>query len=152
MKALLTFILFFSTLLVSGQNKSGSYGFIENKGQIIDQKGKPNPNVKYLLNTNGLNVQLRENGFSYDVYEVEKKRDDLKKIRITNETNNYVSRYGTKPRVSCCFYFCRNHSNSIHFFSKYTIATCFLSFMRAAFTKEFSFPRYFNSISIDDVS
>ncbi|MBA4154863.1 T9SS type B sorting domain-containing protein [Flavobacterium sp.] len=73
MKALLTFILFFSTLLISGQNKSSSYGFIENKGQIIDQKGKPNPNVKYLLNTNGLNVQLRENGFSYDVYEVKKK-------------------------------------------------------------------------------
>ena len=45
---------------------------MENKGQIIDQKSKPNAAVKYLLNTNGLNVQLREKGFSYDVYETEK--------------------------------------------------------------------------------
>ncbi|MGC4041545.1 MAG: T9SS type B sorting domain-containing protein [Flavobacterium sp.] len=54
---------------VFGQQQVQSIGFIENRGQIVDQKGKPNPNVKYLLNTNGLNVQLRKNGFSYDVYE-----------------------------------------------------------------------------------
>ncbi len=34
-------------------------GFIENKGQIIDQNNKPNPYVLYLLNTPGMNVQLR---------------------------------------------------------------------------------------------
>ncbi|MDP1623067.1 MAG: hypothetical protein Q8M08_12100, partial [Bacteroidales bacterium] len=45
-------------------------GFIENKGQIIDQNNKSNPAVKYLLNTPGLNVLLRRNGFSYDVYNV----------------------------------------------------------------------------------
>ncbi|MFI5221501.1 MAG: hypothetical protein ACHQK8_04175 [Bacteroidia bacterium] len=53
-------------------------GFIENKGQIIDQNNLPNPAVKYLFNSNpvhrsfseggGLNVQLRKNGFSYDTY------------------------------------------------------------------------------------
>ena len=43
-------------------------GFIENKGQIIDQNNKPNPSVLFLLNTPGLNVQLRKSGFSYDVY------------------------------------------------------------------------------------
>ncbi len=67
------FILF---LLVStsifSQNKNQSIGFKENKGQIIDQKGKPNPDVKYLLNTNGLNVQIKTNGFSYDIYETKK--------------------------------------------------------------------------------
>ena len=70
-----TFTLFFFSLIVNltfSQVKNNSIGFIENKGQIVDQKNKPNPNVKYLLNTNGLNVQLRENGFSYDVYETEK--------------------------------------------------------------------------------
>ncbi|MEZ4838068.1 T9SS type B sorting domain-containing protein [Flavobacterium sp.] len=72
MKALVYTILLLVSSIVLGQNKSSSIGFIENKGQIVDQKGKPNPAVKYLLNTNGLNVQLRENGFSYDVYEVEK--------------------------------------------------------------------------------
>jgi uncharacterized protein (TIGR02145 family) len=43
-------------------------GFIENKGQIIDQNHKPNPSVIYLLNTPGMNVQLRKGGFSYDLY------------------------------------------------------------------------------------
>jgi uncharacterized protein (TIGR02145 family) len=43
-------------------------GFIENKGQIIDQKNNPNPAVLYLLNTPGMNVQLRRGGFSYDLY------------------------------------------------------------------------------------
>jgi uncharacterized protein (TIGR02145 family) len=43
-------------------------GFIENKGQIIDQNNKPNPSVLYLLNTPGMNVQLRSGGFSYDLY------------------------------------------------------------------------------------
>ena len=45
-------------------------GFIENKGQIIDQHNKLNPAVLYLLNTPGMNVQLRRAGFSYDVYSV----------------------------------------------------------------------------------
>jgi len=45
-------------------------GFIENKGQIIDQDNKPNPAVLYLLHTPGLNVQLRKGGFSYDLYQL----------------------------------------------------------------------------------
>ncbi len=56
----------------TAQNKPQSIGFTENKGQIVDQKGKVNSAVKYLLNTPGLNVQLRKNGFSYDVYETKK--------------------------------------------------------------------------------
>lgn len=56
-----------------GQNKNQSIGFRENKGQIIDQNGKSNSEVKYLLNSRGLNVQLRQTGFSYDVYEIKKK-------------------------------------------------------------------------------
>lgn len=43
------------------------YGFIENKGQIIDQNNNPNPSVLYLYTDNGLNVQLKKEGFSYEV-------------------------------------------------------------------------------------
>lgn len=67
--------LFLILLIVAplfAQNKNQSIGFKENKGQIIDQKGKPNPAVKYLLNSKGFNVQLKRNGFSYDIYETEK--------------------------------------------------------------------------------
>lgn len=61
---------------VIGSNKAGSLiksqgakpGFIENKGQIIDQKNNLNPSVLYLLNTSGMNVQLKKAGFSYDLY------------------------------------------------------------------------------------
>ncbi len=52
-----------------GSLKSPS-AFIENKGQIVDQKYKPNPEVLYLLNTPGFNVQLRRGGFSYDLYRI----------------------------------------------------------------------------------
>ena len=69
-----TLLLFFLVITIQtfSQSKNQSIGFKENKGQIIDQKGKPNIAVKYLLNSNGLNVQLKKNGFSYDVYEVKK--------------------------------------------------------------------------------
>jgi hypothetical protein len=50
--------------------KTSVNGFIENKGQILDQNLKNNGEVKYLLNSSGLNVQLHENSFSYDTYVV----------------------------------------------------------------------------------
>lgn len=43
-------------------------GFIENKGQIHDQYNQTNRSVKYLLLSKGMNVQLKANSFSYDVY------------------------------------------------------------------------------------
>lgn len=52
---------------------SKSTGFIENKGQLIDQDRKPNSAVLYLLNGNGLNVQLKKTGFSYDIFTTQRK-------------------------------------------------------------------------------
>lgn len=72
MKQIFLIISFFFFGSILSQNNNKSIGFIENKGQIMDQTGKSNNDVKFLLNTGGLNVQLRKNGFSYDVYEVEK--------------------------------------------------------------------------------
>nr|WP_294783981.1 T9SS type B sorting domain-containing protein [uncultured Flavobacterium sp.] len=72
MKHKLFFLLLLITAQLISQNHNQSNGFKENKGQIIDQNGKPNSAVKYLLNSGGLNVQLKKNGFSYDIYEVKK--------------------------------------------------------------------------------
>lgn len=72
MKNLYPLLFTFFTVVAFGQKHKNTIGFIENKGQIVDQKGKSNPSVQYLLNTPGLNVQLRNHGFSYDVYEVKK--------------------------------------------------------------------------------
>ncbi|MBK9248329.1 MAG: SBBP repeat-containing protein [Ignavibacteria bacterium] len=43
-------------------------GYVENKGQILDQFNKPNTSVRYLLSRPGLNIQLKANSFSYDSY------------------------------------------------------------------------------------
>ena len=59
-----------SKVVNSNGKRVQNNGFIENKGQIIDQKNNPNPAVLYLLNTPGMNVQLRKGGFSYDLYKV----------------------------------------------------------------------------------
>ncbi|MTH15793.1 SBBP repeat-containing protein, partial [Flavobacterium sp. LC2016-01] len=72
MKHIFTFLFLLMFIPIFSQTKNQSIGFKENKGQIIDQKGKPNVSVLYLLNSNGLNVQLKKNGFSYDIYEVKK--------------------------------------------------------------------------------
>jgi hypothetical protein len=72
MKYNVLYIFFLIFTYSFAQNKNQSIGFKENKGQIIDQKGKPNPEVQYLLNTSGLNVQIKTNGFSYDIYETKK--------------------------------------------------------------------------------
>lgn len=41
-------------------------GFIENKGQILDQKGKVNKDVLYIHQQGDLKITLRDNGFSYE--------------------------------------------------------------------------------------
>lgn len=46
-------------------------GFFENKGQIVDPQGNPQPQLRYLMPIPGLNVQLHNTGFSYETFEVE---------------------------------------------------------------------------------
>lgn len=53
-------------------SSSSNFSFIENKGQFIDQNSNAVSDVKFLLNLgNGMNIQLKSNGFSYDTYSVE---------------------------------------------------------------------------------
>lgn len=107
MKHKLLLFFFIITIQLFSQTKNQSIGFKENKGQIIDQKGKSNSAVKYLLNSNGLNVQLRKNGFSYDVYEVKKtpivRSETTKKIpyKIPEKENE------TKPEFNLEYIFHR---------------------------------------------
>ena len=76
-------------------------GFIENKGQIVDQNNIPNKNVLYLFNSNGMNIQLRRGGFSYDVYANEEKEDkdslnlsrELKTLEDLKRINKTTTRY-----------------------------------------------------------
>ena len=94
MKKLLLFIFLLSiSFSLFGQkieNNSKAF-FYENKGQVVDQKGKENSKVKYLFNSPGLNVQLKNEGFSYDVYEVKrtlKKEKKQKKDAVSFKEQN----------------------------------------------------------------
>ena len=44
---------------------------MENKGQVLDQERKKNPDVLFLYAGNGMNMQLRKNGYSYDLFTAE---------------------------------------------------------------------------------
>lgn len=83
-------ILCFFFLDIFGQNLEKKYDFYfyENNGQIIDQNLKQNTTVKYLFNSDGLNVQLRKGGFSYDVYETEKNKS--KESSNYSKIENYI--------------------------------------------------------------
>ncbi|WP_435522367.1 hypothetical protein [Chryseobacterium indoltheticum] len=86
MKKILFLFSIISCAFLFGQKnfqKNNEYYFYENKGQIVDQNGKENPDVKYLFHSAGLNVQLRSNGFSYDVYETVKEKIQISKKLLT---------------------------------------------------------------------
>ncbi len=75
MPKILFLLSFLSGIFIFSQKKiseNNSYYFYENRGQIIDQDGKENKDVKFLFHSKGLNVQLHSNGFSYDIYETKK--------------------------------------------------------------------------------
>jgi len=74
---------------------AGSACFIENKGQLHDQKGALNPSVKFLLSSpRGLNIQLRANGFSYDTYLA---ADTAKKVHLSHFATNRPDANRNKP-------------------------------------------------------
>lgn len=97
MRKILFLFTLFSCVLSFSQNKSlenNEYFFYENKGQIVDQDGKQNADVKYLFHSTGLNVQLRSNGFSYDVYQLEKiKENDSKKTHNLSDQRQEKIKY-----------------------------------------------------------
>jgi len=73
----------FTTGLFAGTiNKpvKSQHGFIENKGQIIDQNNQLNTSVLYLYNGNGLHVQLKQSGFSYEVWKIAKRASSFQPL------------------------------------------------------------------------
>jgi hypothetical protein len=90
-------------LLQSLSKKEGGANtlFIENKGQIGDQYGKPNSSVKYLILRPGLNIQLKANSFSYDAYTVERFK------RIEQLVDPLLSKFDKHNDDSLVYHFSR---------------------------------------------
>lgn len=95
--------LFFCNLAISlnitdGHKKSISHqdGFLENKGQIVDQNGKKRNDVAYSASYNGIKVFFKNNGFSYEVYKpIAKHNNDLGSIwdQVSDKIKNTQVQY-----------------------------------------------------------
>lgn len=82
------FLFFLSAITAQTKENDSEPKFYENKGQIVDQNGKKNPDVLFLFNSNGLNVQLKKSGFSYDFYEVEKTEKKVNNYQNSSSPQN----------------------------------------------------------------
>jgi hypothetical protein len=65
--------LFLVLVFLGGINRDayslkGNPGFIENRGQIVDQNGYPNKQVLFVSSAGSFNIQLRKNGYSYEFF------------------------------------------------------------------------------------
>jgi hypothetical protein len=72
-----------------------TYGFVENRGQILDQDSQPNPEAKFILALSNANVILRKDGFSYDTYIVQDdsidkviKKDELSEMGLPTKARS----------------------------------------------------------------
>lgn len=83
MKLLQLFIAFL--LACSSLLSFGMDGFVENKGQIIDEFGKPNQLVKYIFETGDLKITLRNNGFSYEKIKNKQSYEEIHKLLKNNK-------------------------------------------------------------------
>ncbi|MCY7410138.1 MAG: SBBP repeat-containing protein [Chitinophagales bacterium] len=93
MKFSTTLLLFLCTIFIKtlfAEQPAGEFNwhqkvFIENKGQIINAEGKQNTSVLFLYNDGLFNLQLKSNGFSYEIYEVEKTGDGFDEAGFADE-------------------------------------------------------------------
>ena len=84
-------------------NMRGS-GFVENKGQLRNQSGKPNPTVLFTKDFGGMKVHLRKTGFCYETYNVKPKWTDpasipYKMVTITENGDSVISLPGREEAM-----------------------------------------------------
>ncbi|MEP7128050.1 MAG: hypothetical protein ABI729_04240, partial [Chitinophagales bacterium] len=98
----LLFIFIFSYLALTAQetwlaSTQQQLGFVENKGQVIDQRGNANGNVRFIFADKYFNLQLKEDGFSYELFE-EKLPQNLSesglKSGLPNESDDFEREEG----------------------------------------------------------
>ncbi|MBX7109890.1 MAG: SBBP repeat-containing protein [Chitinophagales bacterium] len=68
-------------------------GFVENKGQITDQFYRPNTAVRYIYASGSFNLQLRNDGFSYELFQYMGKE--------CNVTNATCPEYDIDRKTGC---------------------------------------------------
>ena len=95
MKELSLVVLFFFSLICQAKSTGpGSNGFIENMGQILTTTGEKDDRIKFLANpSQGLNIQIKNSGISFDTYAFEEAsnqyafhRLDLQFLNVNNQS------------------------------------------------------------------
>ncbi len=61
-------------------------GFLENRGQIVDQYNRSNEDLLFLYTGNGIKVQLRKTGYSYELFSLTQARAGKKENTPLNFT------------------------------------------------------------------
>ncbi len=70
--------------------KESERGFMENKGQIINQEGRLRPDVHYLYDNNGFKLQLKNNSFSYELYYIKHDSSQLSDNNLASNLKNNI--------------------------------------------------------------
>lgn len=66
--------------------------FIENHGQVIDQYGKPNPNVLFLYHNGLFHLQLKKNGFCYEMFTIQSEGNYFYESGMQAEENQHAQK------------------------------------------------------------
>ncbi|MBX7107057.1 MAG: T9SS type A sorting domain-containing protein [Chitinophagales bacterium] len=69
----------------------GPMGFIENKGQFLDQEGSVRKDLLYMYIRDGLKVQLKSNGISFDLFTMEEDQASI------SEADGYATAHHLDP-------------------------------------------------------
>lgn len=87
MKSILGFLLILFCTKMSAQQtiQTSNSGFIENKGQVVDQHNRPNHSVKFLCSFPELQVQIRDNGYSYELKKELSRNTSFKGTGLTKQ-------------------------------------------------------------------
>ena len=78
-------------------------GFIKNEGQFLDQHGRMNESVKYMYVSGNFHLQLKENGFSYELLTVSKEPVNLKESTGTHTDSDNKNTTVSASRIDVRF-------------------------------------------------
>ncbi len=82
------YTIFFFLLILAQNHLQATTGFRENCGQIKNQNGQQATAVRFFLQCNGFNVQIRDNGFSYDFIRKHGKETVINRVDFVFENLN----------------------------------------------------------------
>ncbi len=94
-------LFFICAILLAYSNSSAQKlpsnfsGFVENKGQIIDQNNNQNKDVLFLFSGKGIKIQLRKTGYSYELFSL-----DGAPINLNSKLQNPYDLLRTKININ----------------------------------------------------